>query len=85
MITINKVRTSEQIRHWIIQVVFRGVGLTSLGHINWFLSIHFFYKQPVYKQPMLRPLKNVATFEAQKSAVAVVVLIEADAFLRLLV
>ena len=33
--------------------------------------IHFFlYKQPVYKQPVLRPLKNVATFEAQKSPVA---------------
>ena len=31
---------------------------------------YFFYKQPVYKQPVLRPLKNVATFEAQKSPVA---------------
>ena len=29
-----------------------------------------FFKQPVYKQPVLRPLKNVATFEAQKSPVA---------------
>ena len=26
----------------------------------------FLYQQPVYKQPVLRPLKNVATFEAQK-------------------
>ena len=35
------------------------------------LTIRFFlYKQPVYKQPVLRPLKNVATFEAQKSPVA---------------
>ena len=31
---------------------------------------HFFYKQPVYKQPVLRPLKNAATFKAQKSPVA---------------
>ena len=30
----------------------------------------FLYKQPVYKQPVLRSLKNVATFEAQKSPVA---------------
>ena len=30
----------------------------------------FLYKQPVYKQPVLRPLKNEATFEAQKSPVA---------------
>ena len=34
--------------------------------------IHFFYKQPVYvyKQPVLRSLKNLATFEAQKCPVA---------------
>ena len=40
---------------------------------RWRLKLHlytFFYKQPVYKQPVLRPLKNVATFEAQKSPVA---------------
>ena len=30
----------------------------------------FFYKQSVYKQPVLRPIKNVATLEAQKSPVA---------------
>ena len=29
-----------------------------------------FYKQPVYKQPVLRPLKNVAIFEAQKLPIA---------------
>ena len=34
------------------------------------LSTLFLYKQPVYKQPVLRPLKNVATFEAQISPVA---------------
>ena len=38
--------------------------LTSLA------TLFFLYKQPVYKQPVLRPLKNVATFEAQKSPVA---------------
>ena len=30
----------------------------------------FLYKQPVYKQPVLRPLKNVATFEAHNLPVA---------------
>ena len=30
----------------------------------------FFYKQPVYKQPVVRALKTVATFEAQISPVA---------------
>ena len=30
----------------------------------------FLYKQPLYKQLVLKPLKNVATFEAQKSPVA---------------
>ena len=38
--------------------------------LKFVVSIHFFYKKPVYKQPVLRPLKNVATFEAQKSPVA---------------
>ena len=36
-------------------------------------QLHFFYKKPVYKQPVLRPLKNVATFEAQKSPTACIV------------
>ena len=34
------------------------------------LPCTFFFKQPVYKQPVLRPLKNVAAYEAQKSPVA---------------
>ena len=34
----------------------------------------FLYKQLVYKQPVLGPWKNVATFEAQKSPVVSIML-----------
>ena len=42
-----------------------------LGMIAIVAWLHFFLdRQPVYKQAVLRPLKNVAIFEAQKSPVA---------------
>ena len=46
----------------IFQGHFVWVCLCECNVIKW---VHFFYKQPVDKQPVLRPQKNQATFEAQ--------------------